>query len=263
MRHPQLPHLFRSAAWAAAAVAAFVTAAVQAAPLPVDVPSEFRFISSSGDDRSFGGAPPAVGWQDVGFDDSDAAGWSRARNAYPAPLSPPRPIPFGDPAEFLQAGYIWHDPSLTSDGTTGVDSAFFRRQFILPQVAGAFFPFEATLQLVADDDFEAWINGVMVISKADFGTMNDRGPDFVFSVDVTDFLRFGDANGFGQNVLAVHATDGALRNPVDFGYEHMAYQLRIRTVDEPGSMLMALTLLAAAGIGRRHYGPTRNQGEVH
>ncbi len=241
-------HLFRLARSAVAGVAVLITTAVWA--LPLTDPGEFRYISAQGADRSFGGTPSA-GWEQPGFDDSDAAGWSTARVAYPAPASPARPIPFGDPAQYVQAGYIWHDPDWVSNGMTGVNSAYFRREFVLPEVGGKFFPFEALLQVVADDDFEAWINGVKVMTNADFGTPNDRGPGHIWSVDITDYLIFGQPNDFGRNVLAIHATDGALNAPSDVLYEHLAYQLRIRTIDEPGTAIMALTMLAWIGMGSR------------
>ncbi len=211
--------------------------------LPVSNPFEYRFISSMNADLSFG-STPAVGWQNINFDDS---AWSRAANAYPAPLSPTIPIavPSGC-SNCLPAGYIWHDPNRVSDGTTGVPSAYFHRSFTMPSLVGDAFPFDAILQVVADDDFEVWLNGTLVLANDDFGTANDRGPDYVHTMDVTSLLRLDPLGGFAQNVLAIHATDGALRNPSDVGFEHLAYQLRIRTVPEPASAL--LVGLALAGL---------------
>jgi len=76
-------------------------------------------------------------------------------------------------------------------------------------------------------------------------------------------LRFCNANDVGQNALAVRVADGALRNPIDFGYGHMAYPLRLHTIDEPGSMPMAPNSLAAAVTCLRRCGPARAHGEAH
>lgn len=248
-------HPLRSFLFAFATALGLMALTGTAVALPISDPFEFRYFSGTGVDKSYGIARPAApppgwdtppaGWQTLGFDDSS---WSGARIAYPAPASPPIPIPLpGDCVGCLRAGYIWHDPNRVSNGTNGVESAYFRRTFGMPELTGAARPFEAILQVVADDDFEVWFNGVNVLTNADFGTANDRGPDYIHTIDVTSLVLLGQTGGFATNLLAIHATDGALNNPRDVLYEHLAYQLRIRTVPEPSSL--ALLMAAALGLG--------------
>lgn len=227
-----------------------------ATPLPISDPFEMRFISSTNDDKSYGIARPTVptagwdtppaGWQTLGFDDTS---WSRAANAYPAPASPPIPIPApGACVGCIPAGYIWHDPNRSSNGAAGVESAYFRRTFVMPELVGAALPFEAILQVVADDDFEVWFNGINVLTNADYGTANDRGPDYIHTIDITSLMLLGSSGGFATNLLAFHATDGALNNPQNVLYEHLAYQLRIRTVPEPGSLALLLAAVISLAV---------------
>lgn len=210
---------------------------------PIDYPFEIRQISGSTVVKS-NGPGVAAGWESVGFDDSE---WKNAR-IVPAPTSPQYPIPFGDPATYGQAQYIWYDPAGTSDGKNGVTEAFFRFHYGMPELSGAAFPYDAILSIVADDDFEVWFNGSKVATEADYGSQNDRGPDYIFRYDVTSLLQLGSASGFTDNVLAIRATDGSLNNPTNVYYEHLAFQLRIRTVPEPCSLALMMPILLGMGF---------------
>ena len=83
-----------------------------------------------------------------------------------------------------------------------------------------------------------------MLTNADFGTPNDRGPDYVHTVDVTSLVLLGAAGGFGTNLLAFHATDGALNNPQNVLFEHLAYQIHIRSVPEPDSLALLMAAMA-------------------
>lgn len=214
---------------------------VSAAPIN----NHFEIRKTSGFDvvKSFGPAV-AAGWEAVGFDDSL---WENAR-IVPAPLSPKYPIPFGDPATYYQAQYIWHDPIGASNGANSVTEAYFRFHFNMPELSGAAFPYDAILSIVADDDFEVWFNGSKVATEADYGSQNDRGPNYIFQYDITPLLQLGSASGYADNVLAIRATDGSLNNPTNVLYEHLAFQLRIRTVPEPGSLALMIPILLGMGF---------------
>lgn len=177
----------------------------------------------------------SAGWQLLSY---AAVGWSKPRFSYPAPTSP-------DPA--LSAGiaesgcsyncFMWYDPAITSDGTTGALNAYFRRPFALANFSGSALPFVATAYVIADDDFELWINGTKVLTDADYGTPNDLGPDIVHTADVTSLIVPGQ-----MNIIALHATDGNLNGAADIGHEHVLFRLWIHTVPEPSSL--ALTCVA-------------------
>lgn len=143
--------------------------------------------------------------------------------------------------------WYWNDALNAATGHNGVNEAYFRGTFSMPSLTGAAYPFDAILQIRADDDAEVWFNGIKVLTDADLGTINDRGSDYIFSVDVTNLLVVG-----GANILAIRATDGSLTNPTDYVYEHVAAELRIRTTPEPGTWaLFASAMGLAAHLRRR------------
>jgi hypothetical protein len=107
-------------------------------------------------------------------------------------------------------------------------------------------PYRAFVNVIADDDFELWINGINAITNADYGTSNDLGPDFVHTVDVTPLIQPG-----GINLIALHATDGNLFAPTDVLFEHALLRLRIETVPEPSSLALAL-IAALVFLACRH-----------
>lgn len=179
----------------------------------------------------------------------DASVWTGVRYNYPAPASPQIAT---DPTHCSSSrpglcSYIWFDPNHTSDGRNGVARAYFRTTFNLPEFTGDAAPLGAVLRVRADDDFAVWINGFLVMLNADFGTSGDLGPDHVFERGVSQYLRPGEINE-----MSFVATDGSLNNPSNFGYEHLAFELKLNNqVPEPASLMLGLMGLGGIGLARR------------
>lgn len=148
------------------------------------------------------------GWQKVGFDDS---AWPAARAPYPNPSAPQTSM-----ADTL-AQSIWHDPLALSDGTTGVNEAFFRYNFTLnfdPDTT----PLVAQAKVLGDDDYSLYVNGLLVFENHDGGFSS-----VVDTIDFTYALREGD------NVIAIQAVDGGWDNPRDRGFERILVDAVIAT----------------------------------
>lgn len=132
-------------------------------------------------------------WEKRSFDDS---GWNQARENYPTPGWTANQLIPG-----TQALTIWHDPAGTSNGTTGVNEAFFRTTFHL-DIDEESIPLLATAIMYVDDDFELYVNG-----KRAYTDHSGGGADERHTVDFSTFLLNG------ENTLAIHAVDGSWDRP--------------------------------------------------
>ena len=129
---------------------------------------------------------PSEGWQAANFDDST---WTGAYAPYPNKITPDRIIA-GTNAEL-----IWHYQSPDRpDGESGPDEAWFRKTFTLPIGPDAVISAKVTAS--ADDDFDLYLNGALIISDSD--GVSWTGP---FTADISSRLTAG------KNVFAVHARD--------------------------------------------------------
>jgi len=113
-----------------------------------------------------------VGWNTlVGFDDSDAAGWTNAISV----VHPTEP--------FIR---FWVDGTETA----GSSPAYFRKVFNIPgSPTGGF------LDFVVDDDAKLYVNGHLVIDDS------NSLANFFTGVDVSQWLKSG------VNLIAVKAQD--------------------------------------------------------
>lgn len=144
-----------------------------------------------------------TGWQNIGFDDS---AWPAARSDYPSPIAPQTLV------QDTLARFVWHDPTMSSDGGTGPDEAFFRFNFNFPFDPNIV-PVFAHAKVNADDDYDLYVNGQLIFRN------NDAG----FS-DNVDEIDFADALVQGANVIAVRAADGSGDNPFPRGFERMMFE---------------------------------------
>lgn len=233
---------------AATSTAALI--ATQAMAFPVDT----RFITGANQGwKSFGdagGAPPPAAWATNGFDDS---AWSNARAPYPNPNQPSAliaPPPCTPNCTYLGAQFMWHDPAGTSNGTTGVTDAYFRRHFFIPMVTPDDLPIKATMRIAADDDFEVFVNGQLAFANHDQGFA-----DQVFTFDFTPFV-LASSVGLSDNVVAIHAVDGGWGTPWDRGWESVLMEATVRSVPEPsGALLFAASVVALVATTRRSTRP--------
>jgi hypothetical protein len=187
----------RSALFRALALAGWA-GGVSAAALDVSL------VSDSGW-RTF--ASEVAGWETTGFDD---AAWSAARAPYPSPVAPGVLMPG------TSAQYIWHDPTGTSNGTTGPNIAYFRRSFSLTLPAAGV-PLAAGARVSVDDDYELYVNGTRVFRNADEGF-----------ADRVDYVGFAAQLRNGVNVIAIRAVDGGMAAPWDRSYERVLFDGRIQ-----------------------------------
>ncbi len=170
----------------------------------------------------------APNWATVGFDDS---AWSFARAPYPS-ITPVGTLIGGSAAQMM-----WHDPTASSNGTNGAIQTWYRRSFAL-DLSSAMLPPLGHAIVFADDDFEFFVNGNLVYADADGGA-----PSVPHFIDFSPFL----VNG--NNVLAIHAVDGALSNPYDRLYEYVLVDAVVRTVAAvPEPSTVALMLCGFAGV---------------
>jgi len=180
----------------------------------------------------------APNWATVGFDDS---AWSFARAPYPS-ITPVATLIGGSAAQMM-----WHDPTASSNGTTGAIQTWYRRSFTLDLSSDMLPPLGHAI-VFADDDFEFFVNGNLVYVDADGGA-----PAVPHFIDFSPFL----VNG--HNVLAIHAVDGALSNPYDRLYEYVLVDAVVRTVAAvPEPSTVALMLCGFAGVSvaaRRRFLP--------
>lgn len=145
---------------------------------------------------------------------------------------------------------MWHWPGPgTPDPRGGPNEAWFRYTFDLELTPSAL-PLFAQALIIADDEFELFING----QRYNFGrstalddNMRPNGQPRPLLVDITaSMLRNG------TNVFAIHAADNSLASPADLLYQYVYFEGRIMTVPEPGTiMLLLLALLGMAAHARR------------
>jgi hypothetical protein len=180
-------------------------------------------ILSGADWRSSASGPS--GWETLAYNDT---GWDFARAPYPTGGP-------GIPGSAAVA--IWHDPTGTSDGTTGVTTAFFRYSFDL----GDLTPTLAQARISVDDDYAFYVNGTLALLNNDGGNGN-----LVQSVNFTSLLHSG------KNVLAFQAVDGAWGSPFPRGYERLLFDGTVESVPEPATpSLVGLALAAALALTRQ------------
>lgn len=215
--------------WLTAVLACVCLAAPAAA---VDIP-----IVSGSAWRSTNAAPPPD-WTGTGFDDS---AWRQAYAPYPNDITTPDDIA-GEPSA-AQLMWDWPGPGLPT-GTDGPNQAWFRYSFNLALTPSSL-PLLAQALLIADDEFELYINGHLYNFGGSTALDNNKRPNGQprpLFADFTSLLQ----NGI--NVLAIHAADNALGDPADRFNEYVYFEGRIVTVPEPGSallILLALLLMAA------------------
>jgi PEP-CTERM motif len=167
-------------------------------------------------------------WSTVGFDDS---AWSFARASYPG-ITPPGSLIAGSAAQMM-----WHDPTASSNGANGAIQTWYRRSFTLDLSSVTMPPLGQAI-VFADDDFEFYVNGSRVYADADGGA-----PEVPHFIDFSPFL----VNG--NNVLAIHAVDGALSAPYDRVYEYVLVDAIVRTVSAvPEPSTIALMLCGFLGV---------------
>ncbi len=131
-----------------------------------------------------------AGWESSGFDDS---GW---RNAYaPYPYNTVHP-----PTHYIpdtNAVYMWDYPDYpptVPNGWNGPDEAWFRKTFTVPCYPSNVV--SASVVVGADDDFDFYVNGVLVHS--DWDNTTSTAP---FTIDIEPYLVKG------ENVFAMYAKD--------------------------------------------------------
>ncbi|MFO1318501.1 MAG: hypothetical protein U1F52_02700 [Burkholderiales bacterium] len=187
-----------SRAWAAGWLA-MVLVAMPARAIDIHIVSGSTWRTS---------AVEVAGWETTTFDDS---GWASARSPYPGITSPQSLMP-GTLAE-----PIWHDPTASSNGMSGPDTAFLRYSFSIASETDL--PVNAIASVNADDDYRLFVNGQLVHENADGGN-----PDLVDQVDVSSYLRTG------LNTFAVMASDGSLDHAYERFYERVLFDAHIQTV---------------------------------
>jgi hypothetical protein len=229
---------FRNRMQQLAAAAAFLCVThAQAAPINLPIVSDSTWRSTS--------VAPGD-WTAINFDDS---AWNHAYAPYPNGVTTPADIAGGPTAAQLM--WDWPGPG-APDGQNGPDEAWFRYTFDLALTPDAL-PVLGQALVIADDEFEMFVNGI----RYDFGrstALSDNkranGQPNPLLADFTSLLRNG------TNVLAIHAADGSLAAPHDELYEYVFFDGRIRTVPEPGSVLLLLSgcVLMTGALGRRRRG---------
>lgn len=162
--------------------------------------------------RAVGTAPPS-NWTSPDFNDS---GWSRAYAPFPNPGTTPALIANGPTKAQLM--WFWDKPTLPT-ATSGPDNAWFRYTFML-ELSPSQLPIIAQALIIADDDFELFVNGRRypfvgpTVLSANRRANNQPRP---LLADFTNMLRNG------KNVLAIHATNLIL-------YKWMFVDAKIRSV---------------------------------
>lgn len=156
-------------------------------------------------------------WIDSNYDDS---GWRFAYENYPR-------SGWGLPADV-----IWDWPwTGTPDGTNGPRSAWFRKTFLIDG------PVESALvQMAVDDDFDFYLNGVLVARNWDTTAHG------IWEYDITSSLIVG------ENVIAIYAVD------TYGGYEALQFYSTINTnpVPEPATMfLLGGGLVVMGGLRKK------------
>lgn len=169
-------------------------------------------------------------WNTVLFDDS---AW---RHAYaPYPNNKTRPADIVNGATAAQLMWDWPGPGVP-DGRNGPNEAWFRYSFDVAFGPDSL-PLLAQAYVIADDDFELFVNGV----KYNFAgptaldknkRLNDQPMPLL--ADFTRLLRDG------TNVLAIHAANGSLAAPSGLLNEYVFFDGKVVTVPEPGTMALLL-----------------------
>lgn len=217
----------------AAAMAFSWMAQSQAAPIDMSIVSGSTWRSTS---------TAAAGWTGTAFDDS---AWSLAFAPYPNNVTTPDDIA-GEPSN---AELMWHWPGLVEpNGENGPNEAWFRYTFNLALTPSSF-PLVAQALIIADDEFELFINGVLYSFGQSTALDNNLRPN---GQPNPLFVDFGSMLVNGTNVLAIHAADGSLAAPRERSYEYVYFEGSIVTVPEPGSTplilfgLLVMVCLASA-----------------
>ncbi|RWX42836.1 Repeat domain-containing protein [Candidatus Electrothrix aarhusensis] len=143
-------------------------------------------ILSDGTWKSYDSLQP--GWEAADFDDSN---WRNAYAPYPN---------YSQPTDLISetnAVFMWDYPAADiPSGTNGPDEAFFRKTFNISVDPSNII--NATVSVVADDDFDFYVNGIHVYEDWD-GIIGF--PNVPYVIDIKPYLVQG------KNVLAMYASD--------------------------------------------------------
>lgn len=174
--------------------------------------------------------------------------------------------PYGNPATSALApeDMMWHCPSGGCSGSPRTNLVYFSTVFTLNsdfKVSGG------RLDIIADDYFELYLNGILISSGLLEANMDSSGQPVPLSIDLA---RYKDDFYGGDNLLAIKAMDGNLRAPGDSctgstvqtqagpfcqrerGYEYVYVAGSVETIPEPpvGS-LTAFSIAALAAVRQR------------
>lgn len=215
------------------AVAFFFMVSAQAAPIDMSIVSGSAWRSTD---------VATAGWTTIGFDDS---AWAQARAPYPNGTTTPQDIADGPSAAQL----MWHFPGTdTPTGMNGPNEAWFRYSFDLALTPDAL-PLIAQALIIADDDFELYVNGVLYSFAGPTALDANKRPN---GQPLPLLVDFGHLLQNGANVLAIHAADGALGNPSDRLNEYVYFEGSITSIPEPGSAaLLLFGMLIMTGLAGR------------
>jgi hypothetical protein len=179
------------------------------------------------------------GWESPTYDDSS---WAFARSPYPIPTPPQTLIPG------TSAQYVWHDPTNTSDGTTGTNQAFFRSTITIGNQADVS-PLSGRASISVDDDYSFFVNGQLAFENKDGG-----------NAEIVDTVDFSSLLHPGINTFAIQAADGSFSSPYDRLFERVLFDGEVKTVPTvfllngqpvstpPSSLVSGDTLLAQGNL---------------
>lgn len=224
---------FKSLRLLTASLAFLCVAHVQAAPINLSIVSGSDWRSTSTEQ---------AGWTGTSFDDS---AWAHAYAPYPNNAT----TPFDIVQEPTSAQLMWHWTSTdVPTGRNGPNEAWFRYTFNLDLTPSSL-PLLGQALVIADDDFELFING----TKYNFGKSTALGDNTRPNGQPRPlFADFGNLLQNGTNVFAIHAADYSLTDPSNSVYEYAFFDAEIRTVPEPTSAALILSgLLVMITLARR------------
>jgi hypothetical protein len=187
------PHTYAVVASSGAFTCAGISCSTGSDVTFVDVGEDWRFFRGRAEPSPGAGGAPTLGWTQLGFDDSAAAGWEQG----------PTGIGYAD----------GDDATVLADMQNAYVSVYARKVFNLPSLAGI-----ATLavEIDYDDGVIAFLNGVEVARSANMGAAgallafdavstagHESGTPELFAIGVAN-LRAGD------NVLAIQCHNTAI-----------------------------------------------------